>query len=697
MLRYTCRTILVCLTLLALTLPRELTALLSHGQVVTAPQDRGQGVRIKFQGGKEIDLYGGSYALVIGISEYESGWARLPGVENDIKEVSGILTEHGFTIETLLNPKWVELNNSFRKFITTYGQERRNRLLIYFAGHGYTIKTPDNRELGYVVPADAPLPGKDTGQFKQLAVSMKDIESYAVQIEAKHALFVFDSCFSGTIFDAIVRRAPDSIAVKTAEPVRQFITAGTSEETVPDKSIFRQKFVTALRGKGDLNGDGYITGSELGQFLQDEITNLTRKEQKPQYGKMSFQGLDRGDFVFALPNASILPFPLDSDNRPVISKAELAEQEAWNVIAFSGRPQDFNRFLRRFPDGLYAEAARLRLIQLQENGLPRRRSISPTPIIVPPRGNPYRAYEFETVLLSASGKIVKRSKGRAEFLIEDLGDGVKLEMVRIPAGKFLMGNSEDEARRAQREYERYGYNVPDIQQWLRWELPQHVVSVKEFWIGKFEVTQAQWQTIAKLPKVNRDLSLEPSRFTGIDLPVENVSWEEAVEFCERLSRKTGRQYRLPTEAEWEYACRAGAATTFINGDTITPEVANYDATSPYGVVPPGEFRSRTFAVGSLGLANGFGLYDMLGNVWEWCLDGWHDSYDGAPKDGSEWREGADTSFRTIRGGAWDSAARRLRIANRNKYPPNENYHNFGLRVALASAGARSKITKSHKR
>jgi formylglycine-generating enzyme required for sulfatase activity len=160
--------------------------------------------------------------------------------------------------------------------------------------------------------------------------------------------------------------------------------------------------------------------------------------------------------------------------------------------------------------------------------------------------------------------------------------------------------------------------------WFRKEKPQHQVTVQPFSMGKFQVTQVQWKAVATLTKVNRDLKPEPSKFKGDNRPVEQVSWYDAIEFCDRLSRKTGKPYRLPSEAEWEYACRAGTTTPFHFGETITSELANYNANYTYGAGVKGIYREQTTPVGSFGVANSFGLYDMHGQVWEWCADHWHD-------------------------------------------------------------------------
>jgi formylglycine-generating enzyme required for sulfatase activity len=209
--------------------------------------------------------------------------------------------------------------------------------------------------------------------------------------------------------------------------------------------------------------------------------------------------------------------------------------------------------------------------------------------------------------------------------------------------------------------------------------------VQPFFMGKYQVTQAQWQAVAKFPQVNRELNPDPSRFKGANRPVEQVSWDDAIEFCSRLSQDTGRPYRLPSEAEWEYACRAGTTTPFHFGETITTDLANYDGNYTYGQGPKGVYREETTEVGSFGVANNFGLYDMHGNVWEWCQDEWHDSYDGAPTDGSAWlgnEEGSDT--RLLRGGSWGNDPGNCRSAYRN-YLSFFVIDDIGFRVACGGS------------
>ncbi len=229
-------------------------------------------------------------------------------------------------------------------------------------------------------------------------------------------------------------------------------------------------------------------------------------------------------------------------------------------------------------------------------------------------------------------------------------DSLTLELVRIPGGVFAMGSPEGEPER----YED--------------ESPQHKVQVPEFYMGKYPVTQSQWKAVAALRQVERKLEANPSRFKGDNCPVERVSWDDAVEFCKRLSKHTDREYRLPTEAEWEYACRAGTTTQYHFGDALTPELANYDTnpTTPVGNYPP----------------NKFGLYDMHGNVWEWCQDHWHENYDGAPTDGSAWDDQGKNASRVLRGGSWYGLPRYCRSASRIGAQPGVRDFIIGFRVVV---------------
>lgn len=262
-------------------------------------------------------------------------------------------------------------------------------------------------------------------------------------------------------------------------------------------------------------------------------------------------------------------------------------------------------------------------------------------------------------------------KSRAEYRIEDLGNGVKLELVSIPGGRFAMGAPNNELNACSSES------------------PQHNVTVQPLLIGKFQVTQSQWNAVARFAKIKDDLNTDPSNFKGENLPVEEISWHEAIEFCARLSQRTKHAYRLPSEAEWEYACRAGTSTPFHFGETITPDLANYEWGDTYGSARKRIYRDEptTTKVGSFS-ANAFGLYDMHGNVWEWCADHWHMNYEGAPTDGSAWLSEDQNTPRLLRGGSWLYNPGRCRSAARTR-DPSVRSSDIGFRICCSAKSTES--------
>lgn len=295
-------------------------------------------------------------------------------------------------------------------------------------------------------------------------------------------------------------------------------------------------------------------------------------------------------------------------------------------------------------------------------------------------------FSFETVMVNKQGKVIKREIKEVSYFINTLPENINLEMVSIPEGQFWMGSSEGEEN--------------------NWEKPQHLVKIAPFFIGQTPITQGQWRAVASLPIEQRELNPKPSQFEGNNLPVETVSWQDAIEFCARLSRYTGMNYRLPSEAEWEYACRAiqnseelakGVKEVpiyppFHFGETITSELANYSPSVLYQEEPEGQYRGETTPVKSY-LPNAFGLYDMHGNVREWCLDPWHNNYNGAPEDGKVWDDNnydnisdninalvKDNRTHVIRGGSWDRDPRHCRSACRNYRAYHAN--DVGFRLVL---------------
>ncbi len=283
--------------------PFLLTLLLATG--AAAQTQRGVGVRLVNEHGEveSVKLYEGSYALVVGASNYKF-WPRLGGVREDVPAVRAVLERHSFKVEELIDPTGDVLLSRINKFINDYGLYPDNRLLIYFSGHGYTEVSGDGRKFGYIVPVDAPNPEKDIIGFQQKSLTMDEVETAARRIRSKHALFVFDSCFSGTLVNKGGLRVPKVIDYYATRPVRQFITAGADNQPVPDESVFRQVFVRGLEGNADRNNDGYVTGTELATYVQEQVLYYRGEAQTPQYGKIRDPRLDSGDFIFILPNSA---------------------------------------------------------------------------------------------------------------------------------------------------------------------------------------------------------------------------------------------------------------------------------------------------------------------------------------------------------------------------------------------------------
>jgi formylglycine-generating enzyme required for sulfatase activity len=266
-----------------------------------------------------------------------------------------------------------------------------------------------------------------------------------------------------------------------------------------------------------------------------------------------------------------------------------------------------------------------------------------------------------------------------------------IEMVSIPGGSFQMGSSSSEVETAFNEILRINHEVEgqinqtdkDI---ITSEMPRHRVNLNPFFMGKYEITQGQWRRVmGDLPDGI------PAELRGDDKPVVNVTWGQATKFCEILNKNGDLHYRLPTEAEWEYAARAGTESLFSYGDNINSTYVNFFAWVPFNNTEKGEFRRRTVGMGEIEAPNNFGLYNMEGNVWEWCEDSWHWDYNGAPTDGSAWRaplrrvasgDDGESSYRVIRGGAYDSIGSDCRSAHRRAKPMGDEYmfSNVGFRV-----------------
>ena len=615
----------------------------------------------------DMTLYNASYALVIGIDAYHNGWPRLSGAVDDAKRVAKALKEKGFYVTFKKNLSSSDLEQVFKEFFIFKGENPQARLFVWFAGHGHTLDGE-----GFLIPSDAPRPAAGA-RFKYKALSMRRFGELVRLAKSKHALAVFDSCFSGTIFDTQRTAPPPAVTMATTLPVRQFLSSGDSNQAVSDDGRFRKLFIRAIKGEtwADANGDNYLTGSELGLFLTDRLTNLTRTRQTPRYGKLRDEDWDRGDFVFQLaPNRVSVPTTVPDKGRLFVN----TDPSGARVRILNIGPR-FHQGMELNPGSYNLEVSADRHHTRKEwveltTGDEKRVQITLTPTD-PPKGDTWT----------------------------DPVTG--MEFVWVPGGCFMMGQTEAEKQYLIREAGQETYD-----KYYKRELPRHRVCVDGFWMGKTEVTRGQFREFVrqtgyktdaekkgKAKVFNKDTDWKWKELPGYNWkkvgysqndthPATCISWNDAKAFADWLSRKTGRKIRLPTEAQWEYAARGGTdgmrfwgsedsdACRYANaadkghwGGNIFPCDDGYKFTAPAGNYQP----------------NPFGLYDMLGNVWEWCAD-WYSGgyYSKSPEKNPQGPIGG--RYRVLRGGAWVSFPGRVRAANRSWGTPGVRNSSKGFRL-----------------
>jgi Caspase domain len=329
---------------------RFLISLIGIALVLTSTalaQNRGLFMLTPTDTKQPVTLYQKSYALVIGIDRYTGGWPRLSNAVADAKAVTAELAERNFNVTTVLNPGSAELRRRLEDFIFEKGRDKSARLFIWYSGHGHTVDGE-----GYLAPADAPI--TPAWKFRRNAFSLRSFGRLMREAKSKHVLAVFDSCFAGTVFNTVRSLPSKAITRATTLPVRQFVSSGEAKQEVSDDGSFRKLFIDALRGdeiKADANGDGFITGTEVGLFLSDKVTNLTEGKQTPRYGKLRSLGLDRGEFVFRSRASARMAA------KPRLSP-RMSASEAFKIAQSIGSCSAYDFFLNDFPKGFFANMAK---------------------------------------------------------------------------------------------------------------------------------------------------------------------------------------------------------------------------------------------------------------------------------------------------------------------------------------------------
>ena len=584
---------------------------------------RGMSVTVRMESGEAFDLYKDSYALVIGNGSYpaKNGWNSLPGAVNDVREVSEVLERHGFNVTLKIDVTKAEFNKVFSEFIYKSGKVPDNRLLFYYAGHGYTTKSATGEDLGYLVMLDTPHP-ENEAEFDLYSIDMVKFVSDSKKIHAKHVLFMFDSCFSGTILNLRNRVTPSHITDRIKNPVRQFITAGRADEPVPDRSEFKKAFLNLLEGRvEEPTPDGYLTGVELGDYLYRTVPKFSQG-QHPQHGKIHDQQLNTGDFVFVL-----------SQNRQDGNGDNGIELDTIAMLNITSTPEGATVYVDNTVIGItpiqgYQIDTGIHLEKQANVGLELSGYKSRVRKIILKGGQLFpwnvnlekmeRESEPPKLTPSIPQTIIENdSTLNAEAPLSSLNvpqtilgkDGAP--MVLIPAGEFQMGHNANTTTS-----------------------PVHTVYVDAFYIDVHEVTIGQYNQFVR-ETGHPPLPNWVSTYSPTDRhPVVGVSWHDAMAYTKWAGK------RLPTEAEWEKAARGGLIGKYhawgdaeLDGtqcnfadknlskvwdrerepeDNWADKNLNdgYTYTAPVGSYPP----------------NGYGLYDMAGNVWEWCFDAYDENF-----------------------------------------------------------------------
>ena len=533
-----------------------------------------------------------------------------------------------------------------------------DNLWFFFAGHGRRDQDKD-----YLM-----LPDSDPGNVRETAVSVDYVTERLRRSGADNVVLLLDACRDED------SRGGLGIGEEEYQGVITFYSCTANQQSWEidelQQGSFTHTLLEGLRRQGEAN---CATVERLDEYLRRQVEKINARYGKPRQNpylkaepphKLYFILLEQ---VATLKDVQPLKYQASlAENR---GDLDLAEQLWIRVLGASRGDLDaieaIKRIARRQSQSSSIPTAPEPVRQSEGN-----RSSTPKPS--PETG--LKVFNFEIVGVNAKGEQIKKESKQSQYFSQDLGNDITLEMVAIPGVPFTMGTEDEEIERLVKKF--------DWQYFSR-EKPQHQVTLPSFYMGKYPITQAQWQAIAATAKIDIDLETNPSNFTGNELPVERVTWYQATEFCKRLSRETKQEYRLPSEAEWEYACRAGTTTPFYFGETITGKLANYDASNTYADEPKGEYRKETTPVGQFP-PNAFGLYDMHGNVWEWCADTWHDNYDGAPRDGSVWTKNGNDNRSPLRGGSWFSNPYNCRSAFRLNRYRRDSFISFGFRVVCGA-------------
>ncbi|HYH86531.1 MAG TPA: SUMF1/EgtB/PvdO family nonheme iron enzyme [Pyrinomonadaceae bacterium] len=540
-------------------------------------------------------------ALVIGNNAYET--APLKNPVNDARALAQSLRERGFDVTARENLTQNEMKQAVRAFGEKLRDAGREAVgLFYYAGHGVQVQ-----DRNYLIPVSAKVASEEEVEYEAIDVGFVMAQMDAARNSLN--ILILDACRDNP-FARSFRSASRGLAMMSAPTGILIAYATAPGRTAGDgagaNGLYTEELLAAMRTPG-------LPIEDVFKQVRVKVRERSKGQQVPWESSSLV-----GAFYFTPPNASAASADTPERGRQMTASETALELSFWETIKDSNDPEDFKAYLEKYPNGHFVSLARRRVATVIA-------SATPTPVPTPARDD-------------AAGRGDAKPRDTTGSLPASITNRAGIALVLVPAGSFMMGATNGAAD----------------------EQPVHRVTIgKPFYMGKYEVTQAQWTAL---------MGNNPSDFKGAELPVEHVSWDDAQEFIRKLNALgDGYEYRLPTEAEWEYACRAGTTGDHAGDvDAMAWYNRNTKSTQPVGRKQP----------------NKFGLYDMHGNVWEWCEDRTpeHYPYRGAPTDGSAWID-LSSRKRIKRGGSWDHDANHTRSAYRDWYTPSRHTHGIGFRVA----------------
>ncbi len=628
---------------------------------------------------------GKNYATFFYVTKFQPGWKPLPETETEAKTLKAELeSNYDFVCRLVPNPTKQQILDELAA--TNERLTKNDQVLYFFSMHG--LYSPEN-DLGYLVAAD----GQYQDTYAQTYLNYNALRPYFSNCKAKHMLVALDACYSGSFGTSRDRARPDApdfvsgpdcasqVAAALRYDGRQYVCSGNKDARTPAQSAFASKFLEALR-----------KGPRDGLLFFDDLTYWLGKVRNPEPEHGAFAGHQPGgDFVFLRKNACATAPALDRDGDGVLDSSDKCpdtwgsqadgcptdiktddtarDLAAWKTAKQRDTEAGYQEYLRSFPQGEFKDLANAALRQREAVADKQRDDVAWEIAFEKNTTEGYKKY------VAGFPNGLHRSEADAKLKPVDMPDN----MVLVPGGSFQMGSDDGEAD----------------------EKPVHTVTLSSFYLGKYEVTVAEFKVFVEASGYQTDAEKQGKSWVYTDIwkeqsgvnwkydtrgnlrpsteynhPVIHVSWNDAMEYCKWLSKKTGLQYRLPTEAEWEYAAggSSGARTKWA-GSSDENQLTRYANTDGNK-----DGHQMTSPVGSL-LPNVFGLYDMSGNVSEPCSD-WYSSDYSKISNSTNPSGSASGYVRVLRGGSWNGSPKGCRVANRHEYAPAGRNAYIGFRLAM---------------